>query len=223
MQEEWGYPTFGICICNCPSAGHDMIMLDYRECGPHGEPSVVHVDQEDDYRVTPLAPDFETFVRGLVPPSYFEPSEEELQAELERKLSILKTGALSSAIREALQESEDPGWVEGAFRGLLQEILLEKGYFALHGDKRSHLVYDLLFDLASQAGEIESPESFLRIYESLLAFGDGEVTTQGYAPKFITDWLSDRLDAGHMVERNGRYRLSASFRSELVRKLRERN
>ena len=60
---EWGYPDLGVYIVDCPSAGHDMIALDYRS---PGEPTVVHVDQEWNYRVTVLAPDFETFVTGLV-------------------------------------------------------------------------------------------------------------------------------------------------------------
>ncbi|MBF9219814.1 SMI1/KNR4 family protein [Hymenobacter ruricola] len=72
MLDEWGYPPIGVVVCDCPSAGHDVVMLDYRACGPQGEPAVVHVDQEDDYRITPLAPDFETFVRGLVHESTFE-------------------------------------------------------------------------------------------------------------------------------------------------------
>jgi hypothetical protein len=67
MIEEWGYPDIGVCICDCPSAGHDIIMLDYRNCGKDGEPEVIHVDQECDYRITHVAKDFETFVRGLVP------------------------------------------------------------------------------------------------------------------------------------------------------------
>lgn len=40
-----------------------MIALDYR-CP--GEPTVVHVDQEWNYQITVLAPDFETFLKGIV-------------------------------------------------------------------------------------------------------------------------------------------------------------
>ncbi|MGJ4928583.1 SMI1/KNR4 family protein [Bradyrhizobium sp. HKCCYLS2038] len=63
--DAWGYPPIGIYFADCPSAGHDMICLDYRTCGPDGEPSVVHVDQEWRYRITLLADDFETFIRSL--------------------------------------------------------------------------------------------------------------------------------------------------------------
>ena len=63
---EWGYPRIGVYFANCPSGGHDMLCLDYRECGAAGEPRVVHIDQEFDYKVTFVAPNFESFLRGLV-------------------------------------------------------------------------------------------------------------------------------------------------------------
>lgn len=66
MIAEWGYPPIGIAICRCPSAVHNMIFLDYRECGSEGEPQVVHIDQERDYKITFLAGDFEEFVCGLL-------------------------------------------------------------------------------------------------------------------------------------------------------------
>ena len=63
---EWGYPDIGVYFGNCPSAGHDMNCLDYRRCGKDGEPQVVHVDQEDNCKITFLAENFQQFVHGLV-------------------------------------------------------------------------------------------------------------------------------------------------------------
>ncbi len=68
----WNYPAIGVYFADCPSAGHDMVCLDYRECGPSGEPQVVHVDQEWDYKITFVAPSFEAFLRGLEDAEAFE-------------------------------------------------------------------------------------------------------------------------------------------------------
>ncbi|MEQ2398161.1 immunity protein Imm33 domain-containing protein [Merdimmobilis hominis] len=76
MIDEWEYPAIGVAICDCPSAGHDMIFLDYRACGPQGEPAVVHVDQENDYRITHLADSFEEFIRGLEHESVYDLDED---------------------------------------------------------------------------------------------------------------------------------------------------
>ena len=76
MIDEWEYPAIGVAICDCPSAGHDMIFLDYRDCGPQGDPAVVHVDQENDYKITHLADSFEEFIRGLEHESLYDPDED---------------------------------------------------------------------------------------------------------------------------------------------------
>jgi len=62
---EWGYPDIGVYFADCPSAGHDMLCLDYRASGPNGEPQVVYVDQEHDYKISVVAQNFESFIRGL--------------------------------------------------------------------------------------------------------------------------------------------------------------
>lgn len=70
--DEWGYPPLGVYFADCPSAGHDMLCLDYRACGPTGEPTVVHVDQELDYKITLVAASFDAFIRGLVPDDTYD-------------------------------------------------------------------------------------------------------------------------------------------------------
>lgn len=70
--DEWEYPPIGVYFADCPSAGHDMVCLDYRECGPSGEPQVVHVDQERDYKITFVAESVESFIRNLEGDEAFE-------------------------------------------------------------------------------------------------------------------------------------------------------
>lgn len=79
MKEEWGYPDIGVCFADTPSAGHEMYMFDYRECGKNGVPKVVHVDQEGDYCITVVANTFEEFIKSLVT----EDDAEEYQASLD--------------------------------------------------------------------------------------------------------------------------------------------
>ena len=65
--DEWRYPAIGVVIGDTISAGHQMIVLDYSDCGPQGEPCVVSIDQESNYEISYLADNFAQFIRSLVP------------------------------------------------------------------------------------------------------------------------------------------------------------
>lgn len=66
MIDDWGYPDIGVVFGVGIFGEHEAFFLDYRECGPQGEPKVSHVDQECDYRITVIAENFESFIRSLV-------------------------------------------------------------------------------------------------------------------------------------------------------------
>lgn len=63
MSEEWEYPEGLLWL---GGDGHWGVFLDYRSCGPQGEPSVVWYDTEAvSPIVRPIAPDFGSFLRQL--------------------------------------------------------------------------------------------------------------------------------------------------------------
>ena len=210
MIAEWGYPDIGIVCCECPSAGHDVVMLDYSECGRDGEPRVVHVETEtaDAPDITLLAPDFETFIRGLVHEDVYDTSTEELA----RAKEAIRAGRLSTALSAICSGPRAPAAMENIIRNLCFAIAEEKGYFALHADDRSMLLYDILFDLHTVHHGATTWEAYLEAYRSFIAFGDGELTTGGYAPGFVEDWFDAKSKGGQMEEVGG-LRLTAAYRA----------
>lgn len=191
-----------------------MIFLDYRECGPQGEPKVVHIDQEYDYDITPLADSFEEFIRGLVNEEEYQEDPEERKAE---ELEKVKTAPFSPLLKELCQKSDDPQTAERWIRETAAQIVEEKGFFALHDDETSFRLYDLQFWLYENAHPGVTEEEYLEIYPRLIALAEG-FSTGGYGPSFITDWLRQRKEAGFILEQNGALALSAAAKAELLKK-----
>jgi len=217
MIEEWGYPDIGVVFGDCPSAGHDVIMLDYRACGSRGEPAVIHVDQEDDYAITFLAPTFAAFIQGLVHEDVYDTSEEDKQADL-HKVATAPFSPLLSQLCENVQEIED---IEGIIRAICTTIVEDKGHFSLHADEWSLLMYDLQFWLYTKCYTEVTREQYLAEYSKMIAFG-GAFSTGGYAPGFISDWLDQRIQDGAIITHADTdiVQLSTAAESHLLDRLR---
>ena len=230
-EQAWGYPPIGVCIADTPAGGHEMILLDYRECGKQGEPSVVYVDQEDGYSITFVAPDFATFVRGLVNAEEYDTSEENRK----KAIATVESGTLSPIVLRAL----DAAGVrlphgERMLRTLARQIVDEKGHFSLHADERSHLMYGLMFWLYSQLRTASSLEDFMDppgedasydrpCYEMMIVFDlvadPYGFCTGGYAPDFVHDWWNARIAAGEFVKTPEGYRFTPEAEAALLRRL----
>ena len=230
MLQEWGYPAIGICFADTPSGGHEQLMLDYRACGPEGEPTVVHVDQEGDYRITPIAPDFATFVRGHI-------DEDELEdpaADLAAALDVVRHGTFSPVVVRAIEASGIPeagDWL----RALAERVVREKGFWSHHADPSSYLVYDALFWLYSHLATAQSFDDFafradgqvdyerpcyeLMITTSFVADPYG-FATGGWAPGFVEEWWATKVAGGAITETPEGYRFTPEYAAQLVRVLR---
>ncbi len=202
-QEEWGYPSWGVAIADTPSGGHELLMLDYRACGPTGEPRVVYIDQEDDYALTEVAADFASFIGGLVPAHHFDTDGQRL---VEDWLDVT-TGAMAPALIALLPGS---GVSERRLREVARAIVTEKGYFALHADPLSMLMFDLLFVVISRHREISGVDALMADDAEVLSLRTLFVlpppsdpptrfATKGFVPGWITDWWADRTNSGAIV------------------------
>jgi hypothetical protein len=211
---EGQYPKIGICICDTPTAGDDMIMLDYTKCGKDGEPEVVHVDDGDS--ITFLAKDFETFIRGLVHESVSDTSDQDLRLAFYK----VEHGSFSSVLVELCNNFKHLPDIKEIIRNICIEIVTEKGYFALHADELSRLMYDTQFWLYSNSKMISDMQQFLSDYEGIMTLTtDGEFTTNGYAPDFVTDWLADRMEKELIVTTISGLDFSARYKQTLTDKL----
>jgi len=194
-----------------------MIMLDYRKFGRNGEPGVIHVDQELGFKITFLTNTFESFIRGLVNDSVYDTSEEDLKNALKK----IDNGSFSSLLTGLVSSSGDPSYGT-RIRNLCRKLTSQKGHFALHADELSLLVYDLLFYLYTMSNKLIDKEEYLKVYPNMIAFGDGEFSTRGYAPGFIQNWITKRLTQGKIVKaRSGELVFSMEFLHEFKQKLRD--
>ena len=194
MIGEWEYPDIGVCLCDCPS-GHDLIMLDYTKCGKHGEPEVVHIEQQDNYKKTFLAKDFETFIRGLVGKDVYDTSD----LDLEMDLSAIKSGRFSDIMQEFFKARPEIDY-ESGLRNLFTEITNSKGHFSLHDDELSLLAYDVQFLLFSRCKGVPDRAAYPEAYPGMIAMANAAVSTKGYAPCFIEEWMQNRLNGGQIAK-----------------------
>ena len=192
FKDGWHYPDYGVYICDCPSAGFDLILLDYRACGPDGEPSVAYVNIEDDQIIT-IAPNFAAFVQNLVEET------ELLSPEADRayEIQLVEEGEFSPLLIKICRNCGVPQ-AEQWIRSTARELVEQKSYFGLHEDPLSWLMYDLQYMLYSFAFPKASIKQYLHDYPLILA-EDGEFSTNGYAPAFVAEWMEARTKEGQLV------------------------
>ena len=102
---------------------------------------MVHIDQEDDYRITFLAHDFESFIRDLLHEYLYDTSEEDKAHDLE----MARSAAFSPLLANLCAKADTALDLDAVIRHIAETLVEDKEHFSLHADERSWLLYDIKF------------------------------------------------------------------------------
>ena len=213
---EWSYPRIGVPVALTISGGHEIVFLDYSSCGSQGEPCVTLIDQECDYRRTKVAENFAQMLTMLVTPESLEDSE----AEREETLAFVRTAPLGHMLSALCNGFTEIPEVEKKIRALCEGIVSEKGFFAMHDDDKSTLVYGLILMMYLQKHTNVSRDDFLKVYPEFLALpidNCKSLGTHGYAPAFVSNWIDSKIASGDIVVTDGNMKLSDAYRLKIVK------
>ena len=123
---------------------------------------------------------------------------------------------------------------ERILRTLGRQIVDQKGFFALHADERSHLMYGLMFWLYSSLCTARSFEAFVNYpetspsyaspcYHLMISFSlvaaPYSFSTDGYAEGFLREWWDAWIAGGDIVEMADGYRLTPKAEATLLGRL----
>ena len=154
---------------------------------------------------------FEKFIRGLVNEDVFDTSEEDERMELEK----VRNAAFSPLLSDLCAKCDHPVDTERWIRKISEEIVIDKGFFALHADERSYLLYDIQLWLYTNAYPDTTEEDYLSAYKKIIAL-DGEFSTGGYASDFVTDWLTRRKESGMVTCNDGILSMTVGTKEALL-------
>jgi hypothetical protein len=167
----------------------------------------------------------------LVEESEYDTAEEDRATAI----ATVERGTLSPIVVRALAAVGDrlPDG-ERILRTLGRQIVDQKGFFALHADERSHLIYGLMFWLYSSLCTARSFEAFVNhpetgpsyaspCYKLMFPFSlvaaPYDFSTGGSAEGFVSDWWDACVASGNIVETAEGYRLTPKAETILLERL----
>lgn len=80
-------------------------------------------------------------------------------------------------------------------------------------------MYDVVFHLYASSPRTGEPVRFREDWGELLAFGDGQISTGGYAPSFLDTWWKTRVRTGGIDRVGVRLALTGSVRQAALEAL----